>query len=126
MKYLKSIAFIFSFVTYTTAHGEPIPEETAIKCASYYEILSVTGDLNDITSKKSSRAFYAFSKRLPGSKNQNSIAEELVKMRNEIPGKLTEEGISDFRKKYDPTCRENLFQAWCEAYGDITKDACIK
>lgn len=105
------------------AHGESISDETLSKCAAYYQVLATAGNLKDISSKDSSRAFYAFQKKLPSAK-RSTVVERMVAMRDEIAGRMTEAGIADFRNKYDPECKALLVEVWCDAFGEADKNAC--
>lgn len=93
--------------------------EKGIHCAAYYEILSVAGDQPDISRKQSSRAFYAFLKHAGDTPEvQERIAQKMVDLGKEIPGKMTSENVANFRDKYDAQCRALLKPVWCEAYKD--------
>lgn len=86
-------------------------------------MLATTGDLKDISSKNSSKAFYAYIKNLPQEKN-DLVANRMAAMRAEIPGRMNEANITDFRAKYDPECKAYLYEVWCETYGPIDANAC--
>lgn len=124
---MKRISPVVIFLTLWTllpvARAQSISDETLATCAAYYQLLATTGNLKDISSKDSSRAFYAFNKKLPADKDE-MVVERMVAMRDEIPGSMTEASISGFRKKYDPECKALLSEVWCEAYGKIDKNAC--
>jgi hypothetical protein len=83
-----------------------------IHCAAYYEILSVAGDQPDMSRKQSSEAFYTFLKRAGDTPEaQDLVAQKMVELAKEIPGKMTPENIATFRARYDAQCSALLKSA---------------
>ncbi|POA30950.1 MULTISPECIES: hypothetical protein [Pseudomonas] len=83
-----------------------------IRCAAYYEILSVAGDQPDMSRKQSSKAFYVFLKRAGDTPvAQDDVAQKMVELAKEIPGKMTPKNIAPFRARHDAQCSALLKSA---------------
>lgn len=84
-------------------------DDDSIRCAAYYEILSVAGDQPDMNRKQSSKAFYVFLKRGGDTPEaQDGVARKMVELAKEIPGRMTPENIAPFRARHDAQCRALL------------------
>ncbi|MGC7837524.1 hypothetical protein ACK3BK_15610 [Pseudomonas sp. L7] len=88
------------------AHAD---NEKLIECSAYYQILSVAGDQPDISRPQASRAFYQLLEKAGyNPENQEAVAQQMVVLAKEIPGRISQEDIGPFRQKHDSECRALL------------------
>lgn len=88
-----------------TAQSEP-QNDRDIHCAAYYEMLSVAGDQPDISRSQSSRASYALLVHAGYTPQaQEEVAQKMVELHKETPGRMTPASTAKLREKYDAECK---------------------
>ena len=84
-------------------------KERDIHCAAYYEVLSVAGDQPDISRSQSSRASYVLLVHAGYTPEaQEEVAQKMVELHKETPGRMTPASTAKLREKYDAECRALL------------------
>ncbi|HGM5581523.1 TPA: hypothetical protein ACKP22_005406 [Pseudomonas putida] len=83
--------------------------EKLIECSAYYQILSVAGDQADLSRPQASRAFYQLLEKAgDNAQNQEAVAQQMVVLAKEIPGRISEANLKPFRQKHDSECHALL------------------
>ncbi len=77
-----------------------------IHCAAYYEVLSVAGDQPDTSRSQSSRASYVLMVHAGYTPEaQEEVAQKMVELHKETPGRMTPASTAKLREKYDAECK---------------------
>ncbi len=100
------LAFCAIFTCISLTAQAETPKERDLHCAAYYEVLSVAGDQPDISRSQSSRASYVLLVHAGYTPEaQEEVAQKMVELHKETPGRMTPASTTKLREKYDAECK---------------------
>ncbi|QXI57026.1 hypothetical protein HU759_018140 [Pseudomonas sp. OE 28.3] len=100
------LAFCAIFTCISLTAQAETPKERDLHCAAYYEVLSVAGDQPDISRSQSSRASYLLLVHAGYTPQaQEEVAQKMVELHKETPGRMTPASTAKLREKYDAECK---------------------